>query len=1710
MRKRLISLLLACTMVLSFVYVPSFAVEKAELTVLSIDKLGEDGEVIKGETNVTELVLNDIIAVTVGVKAGSESIAANAYQFKLNYDSDVFELWSQSASKRNNFHNTSFSNLVIVSAAQNWPEPAENVAEGSVTLAASNTKKVQDDYTALNATANANESIDLIQIAFKVKATAESGRAVFSFNAEYENRVSYFYEANNEKTKPLDLVCTPVSLTILGNPPELDYVEVTDATGNVLAYSKSETGKYADEKRADTVKLDSETSYTYFVKAYSKKGTDITNQVQWSIKHDRNEAVGAQLDETDKENKVVKVTIPKKGGSPKGVTLSEITAKMPEAETSKTAKILYRRADSIPTSANISLREGSSASLQVPGTGADAVTAQFDAVIYDQFGENITSTALGSSCYWYVEMENNGSAPTPGISMAYKTGLLTVSSKALSTVQNGNTSYTVYIQANQASGGKRVGTYPITVSLSNRVPTSVVISGGPSTLAVPKTGDPTATATATYTATVKDQYGAEITNPGAIEWKLRNESAGDDFSQKGVTIDQNGVVTVTKEAAGNPFFEGTRKLVYIEATCGDATERTSFTLTREKARAMRIAMEDITIAVPKSGEANVTRSYLEVYDQYDIKMGSPTFEKTTTPNTLNGVTFTDDKITVSSDAAGNDFNEGKCQFTLTITCNSASSDIVSETKTITLTRQQAEATSFDWDDDGINNRQAVPHRAGEKVPASVKVIVRDQYGQRMTDAEVQPNGALPTGIILENGKLYITKDAVDHFNGVRGDSTKGIRVSLKSGNAQVTVTVHLKLADAQTNPQSAEISGQNKIARPTDDTPNTAEYSIGAIVDQYGLPITFEPEKLEMELTDKNGFAIADSKNVTLSKGENGNWIISVTKDAATQQTYVLMAKYKTGGYDAIQCAPVMEITITDKAVSETPLPVVQGDITYGTAVSPSVSNTPAGAGTITYTYVGRDGTTYNSSDAPTNAGKYTVTATCEDATHIYTGSVDFQILPKEIKVRWIELDGTRYTYNGQQQTVKYTVKDKDINKLLKEGTDYTVKDNSDSGTDAGVYLLKIIGKGNYTSDPTGAPSVNWNIWELPVRINTATFKPRGYAKDYYSAALDTLTLVADKDGVVMPDSLTEGNGFTVSDIRVANNNAGQQPVSFKVTLNNTNYKWAVAETGNTFDVDERAGFKVEITKANHAAETVLTGGKYGNQLSVDLSQVLPENWSAAVAITENTNAVLTEIHGGAMYIMEQDGKLWLQLTNDSNKVGKDATVTLTVNSTNYNPFTITVTVTAQKKETQTVTANDLNVTYGDAGVKLNASALDNAKLTYQVTEGADVVAVDANGNVTLRKSGTAKIQITAAETEDYGTANTTVTVTVAKRSLTVKANDLTAYVGGQLPALDYTVTGLVSGDTLTTVPELELKDVPAGVDPMKTAGTYTIGFKTAPVADKDKYDLTVETGTLTVSSRPNVNPVPAGNSVKLEEAAGGKLTSSVSRATKGTTVTITVKPDAGYQLEELEVLDKNGEALPLKELANGKFSFQMPDSKVTVQASFVQESTYAGYPDVLPQDWFYSSVRYVTERGLMNGTPNGFEPNMDSSRATIWTILARFSGVDTTVVSGEWYAVARQWAMENGVSDGTNPNGVITREQLATMLYRFAKNKGLVQEPVTADLSVFVDAGQISDYALDAMRWAVSVGLLNGMDGSRLAPQGSAARAQVAAMLMRFDQLAK
>ena len=165
-------------------------------------------------------------------------------------------------------------------------------------------------------------------------------------------------------------------------------------------------------------------------------------------------------------------------------------------------------------------------------------------------------------------------------------------------------------------------------------------------------------------------------------------------------------------------------------------------------------------------------------------------------------------------------------------------------------------------------------------------------------------------------------------------------------------------------------------------------------------------------------------------------------------------------------------------------------------------------------------------------------------------------------------------------------------------------------------------------------------------------------------------------------------------------------------------------------------------------------------------------------------------------------------------------------------------------------------------------------------------------------------------------------------------------------------------------------------------------------------------------------------------------------------------------------------------------------------------------FTDVSANNWFYDGVKYAYENGLMNGTSStAFSPNANTTRGMIVTILARVEGVNTN--GTPWYAAGQKWAMDNGISDGTNMPGVITREQLATILYRYAKQKGYDVSKSTA-LTGFSDADKVSGYASEAMQWAVAEGLLQGSNG-KLNPQGSATRAQVATILMRFmEKIAK
>ena len=162
-------------------------------------------------------------------------------------------------------------------------------------------------------------------------------------------------------------------------------------------------------------------------------------------------------------------------------------------------------------------------------------------------------------------------------------------------------------------------------------------------------------------------------------------------------------------------------------------------------------------------------------------------------------------------------------------------------------------------------------------------------------------------------------------------------------------------------------------------------------------------------------------------------------------------------------------------------------------------------------------------------------------------------------------------------------------------------------------------------------------------------------------------------------------------------------------------------------------------------------------------------------------------------------------------------------------------------------------------------------------------------------------------------------------------------------------------------------------------------------------------------------------------------------------------------------------------------------------------------FDDVSDNAWYASAVRYAVENGLMNGTGTGkFSPAASTTRGMVMTILARMAGADTS--GTPWYAAGMNWAKANGVSDGTNPPASVTREQLVTMLFRYAAAHGMESVTLEENLSRFTDKASVSAWAVPAMNWAVGQGLIEGSNGL-LRPQANASRAEVAAILMRFAQ---
>ncbi len=257
------------------------------------------------------------------------------------------------------------------------------------------------------------------------------------------------------------------------------------------------------------------------------------------------------------------------------------------------------------------------------------------------------------------------------------------------------------------------------------------------------------------------------------------------------------------------------------------------------------------------------------------------------------------------------------------------------------------------------------------------------------------------------------------------------------------------------------------------------------------------------------------------------------------------------------------------------------------------------------------------------------------------------------------------------------------------------------------------------------------------------------------------------------------------------------------------------------------------------------------------------------------------------------------------------------------------------------------------------------------------------------------------------------------------------------------------------------------------------------------------------------------------DDVTGGSIKVTPNRASAGTRVTITVKPDSGYELDELTVTDRKGNELKVTDRGDSKYTFQMTNSKVEIEVSFTKmEEKPTGNPfiDVAEGSWYADAVQYVYDKGLMAGTSaTTFSPDATTTRGMIVTILYRLEGTPavpgasgfTDVTAGQYYTDAVAWAAANNIVGGYGnglfgPNDTITREQMAAILYRYAQYKGY-DVTASADLSGYSDVAQVSSYALAALQWANAEGLVNGTSDTTLTPGGSATRAQVAVILMRF-----
>ena len=440
----------------------------------------------------------------------------------------------------------------------------------------------------------------------------------------------------------------------------------------------------------------------------------------------------------------------------------------------------------------------------------------------------------------------------------------------------------------------------------------------------------------------------------------------------------------------------------------------------------------------------------------------------------------------------------------------------------------------------------------------------------------------------------------------------------------------------------------------------------------------------------------------------------------------------------------------------------------------------------------------------------------------------------------------------------------------------------------------------------------------------------------------------------------------------------------------------------------------------------------------------------------------------------------------------------------------------------------------GDATYKATYDAVPKAKytITWVDEDGQTELEKDENVIVGTMPSYDSAEPTKAEDAENtYTFAGWTPEVVAVTGDATYKA---TYNATPKTPQpTTYTVTFESNGGSAVTA----IENVTSGekiskpTDPTRTGYTFAGWYKDAELTKKFNFTTDTITEDITLYAKWNKKQTTGGGggggstttkyTITVKQNDNGKISPETTKVEKGDNQKFEIKADKGYEVEKVLVDGKSVGAVT-------EYTFEKVKEKHTIEATFkkveeVTEETWKNpFTDVTEDDWFYEAVKYANENKLFNGVSSTeFGPNVSMTRAMLVTVLYRLEGEPATnrsipfadVDMSMYYANAVIWAKQNNIVNGVDetnfaPNLEVTREQLVTILYRYAQYKGKdVSVGENTNILSYDDFSELSEYAIPAMQWACGSGIITGRTTSTIAPKGTATRAEVATMLMRFTK---